>query len=329
MRKLFVLLILCVLIVFPLLANGTSETDQKVVWKLSHTQSPDHPMHKGADILANYVSQKTNGNFTIEVFHSGTLGWEQEVLEGMQMGSVAMTMAAVTPFAVFVPEYNLFGVPCLFTSEQQIKETTNDAALLKPLRDAAEKKGLMEMGMYQTFSREVFTKDPINSIDDIRNMKIRVMSAPVLVDTFKALGANVTTTAWAEVYSGLQLGVIEGLDHVPSSIRSMKFNEIVKYGMSPNIFSSPMLLITSKKLYDKLPENYRQILQEGVAEALAYLNNTVDAANEADKQYLKDNGMQWTTPDLVPFREKIEPVKQKYLDQLPAEIRAIADNLNS
>lgn len=328
MRKLFVLLAVCALVAFPLLANGTSETDQKVVWKLSHTQSPDHPMHKGAEILSKYVSEKTNGNFTIEVFHSGTLGWEQEVLEGMQMGSVAMTMAAVTPFAVFVPEYNLFGVPTLFKSEQQTKETTNNAELLKPLRLAAEKKGLMEMGMYQTFSREVFSKDPINSIDDIKNMKIRVMSAPVLVDTFKALGANVTTTAWAEVYSGLQLGVIDGLDHVPSSIKAMKFNEIVKYGMSPNIFCSPMLLITSKKLYDKLPENYKVILQEGVTAALKYLNDTVDSANAADKQYLKDNGMQWTTPDLAPFREKIAPVKQKYLDQLPAEIRAIADNLD-
>jgi tripartite ATP-independent transporter DctP family solute receptor len=321
--------LLCVLIAFPLIANGTSENEQKIVWKLSHTQSPDHPMHKGAEILADYVSEKTNGNFTIEVFHSGTLGWEQEVLEGMQMGTVAMTMAAVTPFAVFVPEYNLFGVSCLFTSEEQIKETTNNDGLLKPLREAAEKKGLLEMGMYQTFSREVFTKEPINSVDDIKNMKIRVMSAPVLVDTFKALGANVTTTAWAEVYSGLQLGVVEGLDHVPSSIRSMKFNEIVKYGMSPNIFSSPMLLITSKKLYDKLPDTYKQVLQEGVDEALAYLNDTVDAANEADKQYLKDNGMQWTYPDLEPFRELIEPVKQKYLDQLPTEIRAIADDLNS
>jgi tripartite ATP-independent transporter DctP family solute receptor len=329
MKKLLSICLILILGFGLVFAQGNSETieNPKVVWKLSHTQSPDHYMHGAAVEMAKYVSEKTGGQFEIELFHSGTLGWEQEVLEGMQMGSVAMTFAAVSPFAVFVPEYNLFSLPGVFNSRQQIMDAMNDKEILGKLRSAAEQRNLLEVGMFQYFARELYTKEPVNSLEDIKNMKIRVMSSPVLIDTFKALGANVTTTAWAEMYSALQLGVVDGLDHVATSIKTMKFNEHVKYGMEINLFRTPMLLVVSKPMYDKLPKHYQQVLDEGAALATGLCNEMADSMNEADRQYLIDNGLKYTNPDLKPFFDAIKPVKEKYISQLPKEVQDIARKL--
>lgn len=337
--------VLCLMVVVALVASlftgcsnskttdggNTDKTEktEKVVWKLSHTQAPSHFMHGSVQKMADYVSEKTDGNFEIQIYHSSTLGWEQEVLEGMQTGNIAMTLAAVAPFSVFVPEYNLFSIPGLFKSEKHIADTMNNENIMNKLRAAAEEKDLMEVGMFETFFRELYTNTPINSVKDLENVKVRVMSAPVLVDTFKALGANVTTTAWAELYSALQLGVVEGMDHIPTAIKTMKFNEQLKYGSKVDIFPTPMMLVASKPLFDKLPEDYKQILKEGIEIAINDLNNVANKINDEDIQWLKDNGMEYTYPDLEEFREAVKPVKEKYINQLEPWAQEIAHELDA
>ncbi len=299
-----------------------------VTWKLSHTQAPSHYSNEAAVKMADYVAEKTNGQFKIEVFHSGTLGAEQEVLEGLQMGTVGMTISAVAPFSVFVPEYNIFTIPGLFKSEKQIEEALKDENIIGKLREAAGKKNLMEVGMYQYFFRELYTKNkPVNSAKDIENQKIRIMGAPVLVDTFKALGANTTTTAWAELYTAIQLGAVEGLDHVATSIKTMKFNEHLKYAADVKLFPTPMLLVVSKPLFDKLPDEYKEVLMEGVKVAVDYSNEVSTKMNNDDIQWLKDNGIQYTSPDHDEIYKVIEPVKQKYIKQLEPWVQEIAADI--
>ena len=289
----------------------------EVVWKFSHTQAPDNFIHTSAMVLADYVSEQTDGKFTIEVYHSGTLGWEREVLESMQLGTLAMTWASASPFAQFVPAYNLYSLPGLFVSEEQLKEVYESKEILEKMRQAAAERDLLELGTAQYVFRDTYlNSNPINTPDDLYGKKVRVMGVPILVDTYKALGANVTTTAWAELYSALQLGVVDGIDHVPAAVKSMKFDEILKYGAKIPIFASPMLIVASKPLYDKLPLEYQEILKAGVQKAVDFTNVASKEQTQIAMDYLAEKGMKYTTPDPVPFLELVKPVRDQYKAEL-------------
>lgn len=289
----------------------------EVTWKFSHTQAPDNFIHASALVLADYVAEQTDGKFTIEIYHSGTLGWEREVLESMQLGTMAMTWAAVGPFAEFVPGYNLYSLPGLFSSTEQLKAVYENEEIQSRLREAASEKGLLELGTGQYVFRDTFLNtNPVEQPSDLRGKKIRVMGVPILVDTYKALGANVTTTAWAELYSALQLGVVDGIDHVPAAVRSMKFYEILSHASRIPIFASPMLIVASKPLYDKLPQEYQEILKEGVRRAVEHTNKASIEQTELAVEFLAEQGLEYITPDPAPFLELVKPVREKYMAEL-------------
>lgn len=321
MKKVICLLIMAVLTVslFGAGQREEAETEEmpRVLWRLSHTQSPEHFMHDSAVLLSEYVAEQTNGNFVIEVHHSGTLGWEREVLESMQLGTMAMTWSAVGPFADFVPSYNLFTLPGIFSGLDQMKAVYEDEEVLNRLREDAAERNLMELGTGQYVFRDTFLNShPVLTPEDLRGKRIRVMGVPILVDTYSALGANVTTTAWAELYSALQLGVVDGIDHVPTSVRAMKFYEILRYGSRIPIFASPMLLVASKPLYDRLPDHYQDILREGVRRAIEHTNEQSLIQTETAIEYLESQGMEYYTPDPEPFLELVRPVREKYMAEL-------------
>ena len=136
---------------------GTSEGTNlpSVTWKFSHTQAPDHFQHKALEDMAASVSEKTDGKFKIEIFHSGTLGAEQEVIEGMQMGTISGTMSAVNLLGNFVPSYNLFALPALFADSEQMRAVLNDEEIMGKMRAAAAEKNILEVGFNQDFFRQI------------------------------------------------------------------------------------------------------------------------------------------------------------------------------
>lgn len=300
----------------------------EVVWKISHTQAPDHFMNTALENLSAYVSENTGGKFKIEVYHSGTLGSEQEVIEGMQMGTIAGNLASVALLANFVPSYNVFSLPGIFKDEEAIKKIMSDEELMAQFKEKALEQNIMEIGYFEDYFRMVFSKKPIKDVADFEGQKIRVMSSPVLVDTFQALGCNATTTAWSELYSGLQLGVVDGLDHVSTSVKSMNFFDHVKYMSDVKIFATPMFLVISKPLYDKLPEDYKKVLDEGMKLALEELNSVANDTNAADIKYLEDEGgVELIECDVDAIHKAIAPVRDKYIQELEPWAQDVAKKI--
>lgn len=330
-----VLVLIMLLSVSFLFAAGQEETAAtgelpEVTWKLSHTQAPDNFINGTAEVLADYVAEQTDGKFTIEVYHSGTLGWEREVLESMQLGTMAMTIASASPYSEFVPGYNLYSLPGLFSSVDQLKTVYETEAIQSRFRASGAEVGLMEMGTGQYVFRDTFLNtNAVETPADLKGKKIRVMGVPILVDTYKALGANVTTTAWAELYSALQLGVVDGIDHVPAAVKSMKFYEILKYASRIPIFASPMLIVASKPLYDKLPAEYQAILQEGVDKAVEYLNTESVRQTEIAIDFLQEQGLEYSTPDPKPFLDLVKPVRDKYKADLEPWAQEVVEMIES
>lgn len=333
MKKFFLSLLVLVLC-FSVFAQGdkegASEKQLPVVnWKISHTQAPNHFMNVALENMAKYVAEKSDNRFVIEIFHSGTLGSEQEVIENMQLGTIAGNIGAATLIANFVPSFNIFGLPGLFSDQQQFRDVMDSPEFFGRLAKDCESKGILLYGYHQSYFRQLYTKEPVVFPSDAKGMKIRVMGSELLVNTYQALGCNPTTTAWGELYSALQLGVCDGLDHVATSVRTMSFYKNLKYVCEPNLFVTPMFFIVSKAMYDKLPAEYKSIFDEAVEKVLnPELSEKGDALNEKDFEYLTSaGGLKYVECDVKAIHDAIAPVREKYLSTLEPWVQDIAKKI--
>lgn len=177
----------------------TAKELPQVTWKLSHTTQPNSPYGVGAIKLADLVKEKTGGKFIIQVHHQGVLGWEREVLEAMQVGTIEATIPALGPFAVFVKSYDVFNLPFMFRSPEHMLKAFA-SPVVEPLKKDAEKYGFIVPVLHcPLFRYPLNSVRPIKTLDDFKGLKIRTMGTPAHIDAYKALGANVTTTAFSEV----------------------------------------------------------------------------------------------------------------------------------
>ena len=302
---------------------------EPVTWKFTHSQSAEHFQQVALQEFADYMNEKSGGKFTIEIFHSGTLGTEQEVIESMQTGSVAGTVAAASLLANFVPCYNLFALPALFKDTEQFKTVMADEEFNSKMTAACADAGLLNYGYYQNFFREIYTKTPIEKVEDFTAQKTRLMASDIMLDTFQALNCNATTTAWTELYSALQLGVCDGLDHVSSSVRAMAFNENLKYVCEPNLFVTPMFVLVSQPMYDKLPEAYKALVDDGINNVLVpKMQELADEAHAADLEWLlSEGGLTMTECDVEAIQAEVAGVRDKYIEKQEDWVQELAKEI--
>lgn len=296
-------------------ADSTDDLPE-VTWRFSHTGVTNHPYHISATALADYVSEKTNGKFTIEVYHSSSLGWETDVLDAMQLGTIEMCWSAIGPYAQYAPAYDAFNLPFVFESADQMRRVFSEMDL-SALQAQSEAAGVMDLA-YAGFSFRypINRLHPINEPSDFEGMRFRTMSVPAQVDSYQAFGANVSAVAFAEVYSAMQTGVVDGAENAWSSLENMKFSEVAKYLTELPVVNNLCVLSVSKLTYDKLPAEYQQILREGASLAAEVSNEAQLELDTAALQTMLDNGCELTTPDITPFVEKCQPVVDQYLSQM-------------
>lgn len=300
----------------------------KVTWKLSHTLDPQSIYHKSAEAFKAEVEEKSQGNFTVNIFPSGQLGWEREVLEAMQLGTVEATIPSLGPFANFVPSYNVFNLPFTFQGADHML-AAYDLESMGQLQDAAETKGFVVATHFlPTFRYPLNSKRPIKTPADLEGVKMRTMGVPAHIDAYTALGANVQSMPFSEVYGALQLGAVDGVENYYNNLYTMKFQEQTKYISDIPVLNNAAAFVFSKTAFDALPAEYQTIVLDA-AKVAGDLGNEI-AQDEETKalQALEDFGIEVTrVTDLSEFIALTEPVSQKYLAEMEPWVAELRDEI--
>ncbi|WP_422372233.1 TRAP transporter substrate-binding protein [Hoeflea sp.] len=320
------LMALCAASMLALPATGWAADEPTVNWKLSHTLDPKSIYNQAAEKFKEEVEAQTDGKFTVEIFASGQLGWEREVLEGMQIGSVEATIPSLGPFANFVPAYEVFNLPFTFQSADQMVEAFKLPGMEK-LKEAASDKGFtVAKHFLPTFRYPLNSKRPIAKPADFDGLKMRTMGVPSMIDTYKALGANVQSMPFSEVYGALQLGAIDGVENYYNNLYTMKFQEQTKYISNLPVLNNAAAFVFSKVAFDQLPDSYKQIVLKAADDAGDYANGIAEKEEKQALADLESAGIEYTEiEDLQPFIDATEPVSQEYLKKMDpwvAELRA-------
>jgi len=294
-----------------LLASCAQKNDVTVL-KLGHALDTGHAVHKGMVYMGERLEHYSNGKMKLEIYPSGQLGSERELVELLQIGSLAMTKVSSSPLESFVPEMKIFSLPYVFRDkahyEKVLASDIGQSLLLAP-----EKVRLRGMGYYDAGSRSFYTTEKaIRTPADLKGLKIRVQKSETSVEMIAAMGGAATPISWGELYTALQQGVVDGAENNPPSLYLSRQYEVCKYYTLDEHTAVPDILLMSLHIWESLTPEQQGWLQQAVDDSVVYQRQLWEQASNDALAAIEASGVEIIRPDKAPFMAAVAGMKSKY-----------------
>jgi TRAP-type transport system periplasmic protein len=307
MKRLYVKTLLAVA---AMATVGVAVAQERVI-KFGVAGPETHPAAHGMKKFAEAVAAKSGGKLKVNLFFNSTLGSDQAVVSAIKGGTVEMAVMNSGILASEAKELAIFDFPFLFANEKE-SDAIVDGPVGRKMHALLEAKGIVGLSYWELGYRHMTnSKRPLNKVEDIDGLKIRVIPNPINVAWVKALGANPTPMPFPEVYAGLEQKAIDGQENPLGVIAANKFWEVQKHIALTNHQYNPQSVIFSKKVWDTLTPAEKKILDDSADEAAKGQREANRAAATANLDLLKKNGMtvtQFSPAEVAKLREKMKPV---------------------
>ena len=282
--------------------------------KLAHGLPTDHPVHEAMMFMAKRTSELSDGKLTIEVYPAEQLGSEQQCVELVQIGSLAITKVSAAVMESFADDYKVFGLPYIFRSKEHIFKIM-DGEIGRDLLLSTVDKWIRGLTYYDAGARSFYMKDkPITHPDDLIGMKIRVMRSITAVEMVRALGGSATPISWGELYTALQSGVVDGAENNPPSLYTSRHYEVCKFYSLDEHTIIPDVLVISEKVWEKLTPQEQEWVQQAADESAKLERKLWAESEELSLEEVQKAGVKINYPDKEPFIEKVQPLLESYKD---------------
>lgn len=309
--KKYLILLLAVVCVFSVISSEVFAKEKVFKLKYAGVLPADHPVSQSAAIWAEKLEKMSDGRVTVDLYYSGSMGKSTEVIEYIQQGTLAFSVASSAFFSSFDKKFDIFSLPYLFKDKDHMYRAVN-GEFGKYMNALLADDGLRILGYPDSGSRSVYTKEkPVFTPEDMKGVKIRVMSK-VAVNSMNALGANGVPIPWGELYTSLQTGVVDAAENNPPSIIAGKHYEVCKFYSLTSHFRTPDIFIMSEKVYQSLPEDLQKIVVDSILNVFMPTQQKLFAeATQDSMKKIKEFGMEINEiPDLAPFMTLTAPVRE-------------------
>jgi tripartite ATP-independent transporter DctP family solute receptor len=293
--------------------------------KLGHLANEQNPWHKASVKFGLELSRLTDGRIEVEVYPNESLGKEIDLINGMQLGTVDMTITGES-LQNWAPKAALLGVPYAYKSIEHMDEVAAGEIGDMIKAQIIEKVQIRPIAHFARGPRNLTSNRPIKSPADLNGLKMRVPNVPLFVDTWKALGANPGPMAFSEVFTSLQNGTIESQENPLALIRSANFNEVQSHVNMTEHVRSWIYLTIAESTWNKFSDEDRNAVTQAAALAQAYERGLFEASIDADRAYLEANGMTFVEVDGPAFQAM---AKDAVLKNVNDEIKPIVEQLLS
>ena len=296
-----------------LLATGVSA--QERILRSSDTHPDGYPTVEAVKYMGQLLERYTDGKLGIEVAHSAQLGEEADTIEQTRFGAIDLNRVSLGPFNGLVPATRIPSLPYIFRSEAHMR-TVMDGPIGDEILAAFEPFDLIGLAFYDGGSRSFYnSQHPIQSLDDLKGLKFRVMQSDIFVDMVKALGADAVPMPYGEVYSAIQTGVIDGAENNPPSFDTSGHFEVAKYYTLDQHLIVPEVLVMSKKTWDTLSADEQEAVKKAAKNSVGYERGAWDAKVLQSRAKVAEGGAEIISDiDKQPFIDAMKPVYDKYVD---------------
>jgi TRAP-type transport system periplasmic protein len=298
----------------PFLSRGASAAQ---VMKLGHVMPASHHVNLTSLKLAQEVKDRTKGAIEIRVFPAGQLGQEREMFESVQLGSLQMGCLGGNAIESFEPSEGLFSLPYLFNSDADAFKVA-DGPVGKEIGDRVlAKTGVRylaygHVGLRSTLSRN----KAIHSVADFVGLKVRVPPSPSYVSAFALLGASPTPIPGGEMYTALQMGVVDASEGTAATLNDFKLFEIAKYFSLTRHIYTDLPIVISEKVWKQLSPEYQAIFTEATHNAVLYERQIAAEQDRAVLESATKSGLMVNEVDTAPMREKVQPYYQEFAKKI-------------
>lgn len=302
-----------------------------VIIKFSHVVAEQTPKGQGALFFKKLVEERLPGKVKVEVYPNSSLFGDGKEMEALLLGDVQMIAPSLAKFEQYTKTLQLFDLPFLFNDIAAVNRfqlSPQGQGLLKSM----ESKNITGLAYWHNGMKQLSANKPLRVPADARGLKFRVQASAVLEEQFKAVRANPRKMSFAEVYQGLQTGVVNGAENPYSNIYSQKMYEVQKYITESNHGVLDYMLITNTKFWNGLPPDVRSELDKIVVEVTAQVNKEAEQLNEGDKQRIlaaKTTEIITLTPEeREQWRIAMKPVWKKFEGDIGPELISAAETAN-
>ena len=299
---------------FALVPARQGQAQQTKVLKFASIQATGQPSYKGMQRMAEIIEKKTNGAYKLQLFADSQLGTEQESVEGVQFGTIDMYMGSSGAVGRFLPSLEAFSAPFIWRDVDHMMKVVRGPIGDQLNQELVKKTGirLLDMGWFFG-ARHIATKGvAVKTPADLKSRKIRMQPTTIYIEQMRAMGANVQSLDWKEVYTSMQTGVIEGFDSPVNVLAARSMWEVLNNLSLTNHIMQNMVVIINEGLFKSMTPEVQKIFIEAANEAGDYQTDLTVKGDDAALEQMKQHKVNVITPDVAAFREVTKNVYKKF-----------------
>lgn len=278
--------------------------------RLGHHVPAEHSTNREfAQVFVDLVSEKSDGAIKVQNYPAGQLGGQRELLEGLELGTIDMSYADIGVVANYDLALGTLDLPYVFDNMDHAYRAMEDGLLDAVQARVADAGSFQVLGMIPVAFRDtLLAEKDVKTLDDLKGVKVRTPEAPVLIDTFRALGANPTPIPSGEAYTAIQTHVVDGMEGHKEFIYTIRVPEVAKHWIETKHNLTFNVLNISDITWNRLSEEQQATITEAAAEAAAHFRTANAEIDNQFREKLKAEGVTFSSPDLAPFREAVSPM---------------------
>ncbi|CAM3873842.1 TRAP transporter substrate-binding protein [Ectopseudomonas alcaliphila] len=312
-------------------AGLVQAADEPILIKFAHVVADNTPKGQGALLFKKLAEERLPGRVKVEVYPNSSLFGDGKEMEALLLGDVQMLAPSLAKFEQYAKPVQIFDLPFLFDNMEAVdrfQASPEGRGLLTSMED----KNITGLAYWHNGLKVMSANKPLRDPADARGLKFRVQASAVLEEQFKAVRANPRKMSFAEVYQGLQTGVVNGTENTWSNYFSQKVHEVQKYMTESDHGLIDYMVITNTKFWKGLPDDVRGELETIMAEVSVEVNKQADELNRTAKEDIAKAGtteiIELTPQQRAEWREAMRPVWQKFEKEIGAELIQAAEKSN-
>lgn len=322
-KKLLVsLLILCFVLGFAGCGasdSGGDASGETITIRVADVCAPGSPYDIGTAKFKEIVESKSEGRITVNCYHGDMTTDEIEGTEMVQTGNLEMLWTSMGSLNGFAPITDVMQLPFLFDSPEHLEKCLNGEFGATILGEISKIDNIEAIAFHQDGWRNITTTGKeINTLEDVKGLKIRSMMSEMLVDMYDALGAVPTSVSYSELFTALQTGLVEGQDNSLTVCEADGFDEVLKSACINNLFYAGGVALVSDEWLAGLSEEDQELIISAAKEAGAYQREWTQKSEEEITKTFEDEGWTITYPeDKDAWVSAVQSVYDKYLSANP------------
>lgn len=250
-------------------STESQSSAEPIVLKMGHQMAVGHSTDIALHNWSDAVSAATDGRITIDIYAANQLGSIQEMQEACRLGTLDICLGDPSMLSSLQPEYGLMALPFIFENYDAAEAIYDGEVGAAMAANLEAQNNMVPLGFFWNGMRCFVTKAPLTSLADCKGYKLRSPEAQIYIDTFTLLGMAPTPIAWADVFTSIQTGVVEGTDTTPESVLNLEFYTIAPYVCESNHMLSTIGPCVNSKVWGKLSADDQKLLRDEFTKVLA------------------------------------------------------------